>query len=490
MPRVRLAAAHCGRRGGHRIQIDQDGEYWPTVAPFALELLDSDSVKSFAGLPGCRRKLAVYLWSNPSGGALSLHAVDVDRAELVGFVVMSSSRSALPITGASSGLVFNIHGLAIKRTSGRGGAETVDWEAVELETARAKDLYEFVHLLVFEQAQKDFMLRVTSGEVLEPRLRLELDLCCRRSRPSSLEALLVGVDAYPLDQGYFTPPFDRGSAVMPTESMQRLTFGQPNVYNDKIRSGELLIGPNFMPPSQTTGLVSFFVPSAPCRALEEWLWDPANHGVLPLEATGHDFAVDYLAVGRRIKLHGFALYGNVQVEGGDRHSEALQSKRTIRTRSKAGVKGLLLHAPGFAALTRAVLHRLGYPAGEDRWLSMLLGVHFFLVDDTRQTSFGWHTDDTDLDTPLTSDKGKRALRSAVIQLGAETRTAMQVHGFNPFVFEGRGTGAIFHGAALHRSVNLDPPPRGHGIWKVTYFLKLIPAQGDALPEQELAPFYL
>ena len=100
---------------------------------------------------------------------------------------------------------------------------------------------------------------------------------------------------------------------------------------------------------------------------------------------------------------------------------------------------------------------------------ILLAAHFFLVDSTRQTSFGWHTGDDDLN--IISYVGRRSLRSAVIQLGAQTRTAMQVYLFAPFAFQGRGAGALFHGTALHRSVSLDPLPQD-GVWKLTLFFLL------------------
>ena len=287
-----------------------------------------------------------------------------------------------------------------------------------------------------------------------------------------LDGKVIGLSLAPVSLigGYFSSAFDVDSppvGTFPTTSdvfaVAQARCGT-NFVGTQLGREISVSGPSQMRLSVQTGLLPFFVPAAPCRALNDFLLDPANW-FLARAGTRSPFPVQHLRVGGE-SMTGFDGYDNIN---GPMHSPALQASTTVKTQGRRDVEALLESAPGFAFLANIVLKQLGYPARSAKQSSVILkAVHFFRVDTSRQTSFAWHTDDTDL--RLTKVADKLGLRSAVIQLGAEARTAMQMLGFRPFAYEGRGAGAIFHGAAVHRSVDLDPPPAA--IWKTTLFLLL------------------
>ena len=299
---------------------------------------------------------------------------------------------------------------------------------------------------------------------------------------TSLDGKTIKLSLAPvsLSGGYLSSAFDTDSTPVGTfpATSEVVAVAQArcgtNFVGTKLVCEISVIGPSQMKLALQTGLLPFFVPAAPCRALDDFLQDPVNW-FMARAGTGSPFPVQHLRVGRE-SMTGFTGYDNVN---GDMHSPALQASTTVYTTSKRDVEALLESAPGFAILANVVLRQLGYPelsclGNVKQCSSMLKAVHFFRVEASRQTSFAWHTDDTDLHLKTRSEK--LSLRTAVIQLGTEARTAMQILGFRPFAYEGRGAGALFHGAAVHRSVDLDPPPKG--IWKVTLFL-LLP-HGDTM----------
>jgi hypothetical protein len=473
----------------HHVQLDSGALDWPTEA--AVILADSASIDSFTKQVA-GDKLAVYVWEDSSSATSSGNGRTLVGVAAASITWAPRSRSTISVA---------IHALSIKVSSrGRGLGQL---------------LYGRLHQTLFEIGQHEYARLVfekkAACEPLSVLPRMELHVLpgsCRRRADSLVlyannhwrvtynggkdsltwdvlkewsgdETQLQGKDIelylppISLGAGYFSSAFDTDSRIVGTfpafseASAVRDARCGTNFVGEQLLTEITEIGPSRLKLSTQTGLLPFYVPSAPCRALDDFLSDPLNwvtHRGGPCT-----FPVRTLRVGG-VSLSGFAQYDNIN---GKKHQPSLQAMRTARTLTEADVTELLEKAPGFALLARVVLGQLGYAkCSSSQLLSMLKAVHFFLVDDSRQTSFAWHTDDTDLDLHTRADKVN--LRSAVIQLGDEARSAMQVLRFRPFSFEGRGAGALFHGAAVHRSIDLEPAPRA--IWKVTLFL-LLPLPG-------------
>ena len=472
-----MQASHC-------VQLDYGAVNWPKDA--AVVIAESASIDTFfkhdAG-----DQLAVYVWKETLTQPLPENGRTLVGVAAASIVMAPRSRSTLSVV---------IHALSIKDCSQGRGLDQL--------------LYEQLHQALFELGQQEYARWVfqekTGDEQLPVLPLMELHVLpdsCRRSagvlvlyannhwqvtcnggtdcvtKDVLKEWARVGTPLYvkefdlslppiSLRCGYFSPSFDidfRIVATIPSfseESAVRDAGCGTNFVGQMLLTEIKVIGPSLLQLSPHTGLLPFFVAAAPCRALDDFLLNPRNW------VNTRGGAVPTLRVGS-VRLGGFSQYNNLN---SDAHDPAMQAMRTARTFNGAELKELYENAPGFALLTSAVLTHLGYPeCSSEGIFSMLKAVHFFLVDESRQTSFAWHTDDTDLD--ITQRDVKLNLRSAVIQLArAEGRSAMQVLGFRPLAFEGRGAGALFHGAALHRSVDLVPPP--HAIWKVTLFLVLPP----------------
>jgi hypothetical protein len=466
------------------VQLDRGALSWPKEAEAILHA-DSASIDSFTKQVA-GDKLAVYVWEDTSS------ALDSGNGStLVGVAAASITLDPLSYRTISVAL----HALSIKVSSrGRGLGQL---------------LYGRLHQALFEIGQHEYARLVFEKkpalETLSVLPLMELNVL-PGSCGSSVETLMLyannhwrltyngGKDCLTRDvlkewsgdgtqlqgkdielslppvslcAGYFSSTFDKDSRIVGTFPAYSEASAVRDARCGTNFVGELLltkitdIGPSLLQLSPQTGLLPFYVPSAPCRALDDFLSDPSNWSTHP----GGRFPVRTLQVGG-VSLTGFAQYDNINSKT---HDPAMQAVRTARTFTDADLTALLEKAPGFALLARAVLGQLGYTeCPSAQLLSMLQAVHFFLVDEARQTSFAWHTDDTDLDLHTRADKLN--LRTAVIQLGAEARSAMQVLRFRPFSFEGRGAGALFHGAAVHRSIDLEPAPRA--IWKVTLFLLL------------------
>jgi len=470
-----MQASHC-------VQLDYGAVNWPKDA--AVVIAESASIDTFfkhdAG-----DQLAVYVWEETLTQPLPENGRTLVGVAAASIVMAPRSRSTLSVV---------IHALSIKDCSQGRGLDQL--------------LYEQLHQALFELGQQEYARWVfqekTGDEQLPVLPLMELHVLpdsCRRSAgvlvlyannhwqvtcnggtdcvtndvlkewardgtPLYVKYIELSLPPISLRCGYFSSAFDRDSRIVGTfppfseESAIRDARCGTNFVGQQLLTEIKAIGPSELQLSTQTGLLPFFVPSAPCRALNDFLLNPSNW----VKARGGG-ELRTLQVGK-VRLTGFAQYDNLN---NNAHDPASQAKRTVRTFNKTELRELHENAPGFALITSAVLGHLGYPkCSSDQLFSMLKAVHFFLVDDSRQTSFAWHTDDTDLD--LTQRVDKLNLRSAVIQLGAEARSAMQVLRFRPFAFEGRGAGALFHGAAVHRSIDLEPPPRA--IWKVTLFLVL------------------
>ena len=471
----------------HSVEVDWGAGSWPTAD--AVSIADSPSIDSFTYHPEAE-KLGVYLWERTPSSHLPGH----DMA-LVGLAAATVSRQAR----SHSVIVVTIHALAIKEGSRKLGL--------------GQALYARLHEAVFELGQWEYAARRADVAVL-PFMELHVlpggcrrrvdaltlyannrwQITCNGGHQCITAAVLSQwlLDGTTLDGkdvqlslppvslcgGYFSPVFDTDSHPVVTSAFNSIPSAasavmiEANFVGRMLLADRCVIGPSQKLLSPQTGLLSFLLPAAPCRVLDDFLSDPDNWGAEAGAGNGGSFPVKALLVGGA-RLTGFDRYGNLNNYG---HVPAVQASKTVMAARPAQVKALLLGAPCFATVVGAVLGQLGYQAcSPEQVSSMLKAVHFFLVDSSRQTSYAWHTDDTDLN--ITKRRDKLRLRTVVLQLGAEARTAMQVHGFRPFAFEGRGAGALFHGAAVHRSVDLDHPPRA--VWKVTLFL--------LLPVEQVAP---
>jgi hypothetical protein len=460
------------------------------VAAERLCLNSGVSADAFRLLPAAD-KLAVLIWEKSQQPGTKVlvgaAAVSVDRKDRDYAAAVSVDRK-----DRDYDIRFIVHGF---------GAKT---------PALDQALYQLMDEAAFERGQLEYVRRTIAGDVVMPSMQFELSegSCSTREKAllfvengwqlwsqrmnvlsriadpanatwdhssigphapkatSRLFDLELRAPTRALDTGYLYPTIT--ASISQTANLTRMpaqvNLVGSNKYNLDIRDGTWRLGRSLLTPSMETGLASLVVPALTCRALEFFLCNSSNHGYSEEESY---FPARFLRVGfPEQRLFGFSSYDNVQAPGG--HNDQMQAARTFRTNTRGHVMALLYAAPGFAALASDVFERLGYPnPTQDQYSQMLKAVHFFCVDSSRQTSFDWHSDDTDL--KLNSHVTRSKLRSAVIQLGAEGCTAMQMHGFHHYPFQGRGSGAIFHGAAMHRSINCVPSPK-HGIWKVTLFI--------------------
>jgi hypothetical protein len=449
----------------------------------AKKLWDSRGSTDAFGLLPAAVKFAVLIWENSQQPGTKV---------LVGAAAVSVDSKRCGILGDHK-IRFNVHGFGAKNR------------------ALGQALYQLMDEAAFERGQEEYVMRSNAGEVVIPSMQFQLSegSCSTREKAllfvengwqlwsqrmnvlsriadpananwdhssigphapkdtSHLFDLELRAPARALNTGYLYPTITALTAqpANVTGMPAQVKVVGSNRYNIAIQEGTAVIGPSLLTPSMETGVFSFVVPGLTCRALEYYLCDSNNHGHAETDSS---FSARFLRVGPQHKLFGFSFYDNVQAPGG--HNVQMQAALTFRTLTHGHVMALLHAAPGFEALASDVFGRLGYSnPTPQQYSKMLLSVHFFCVDSSRQTSFDWHTDDTDL--KLRSHVTRSRLRSAVIQLGAEGCTAMQMYGFNHYSFQGRGSGALFHGSAMHRSVNCVPSPK-HGIWKVTLFIML------------------
>jgi hypothetical protein len=475
-----ISALHC-------LQLDPGALSWPTDR--VLEYADAVDIDKFTAY-ATSDKLAVYVWAHSSPWSSTERGL-----ALVGLAAASIARDS-PLHGC---ILVSIHALAIKESSRQQGLE--------------QRLYEQLHEAVFELGQQEYALKVSNptmlGLCLTVRPFMELHIlrgsCCQSAdalvlyennrwrltcdgtrvtkdvlsewvrQGTSLDDRTVELSLAPvcLSGGYFASAFEIDSTPVGTFPTTSEVFAVAqarcvtNFVGTKLVCEISVIGPSKKLLALQTGLLPFFAPAAPCRALDDFLQDPVNWFMARAADMGSPFPVQHLRVGGENMMVSEE-YDHVN---SDMHSPDLQASMTVKTQGRPDVEALLEFAPGFAILANVVLRQLGYPercclGNAKQCSAMLKAVHFCLDEASRQTSLAWHTDDTDLCLKTRSDK--LSLRSATIQLGTEARTAMQILGFRPFAYEGRGAGALFHGAAVHRNVNVDPPPR-------------VNLEGDAFP---------
>jgi hypothetical protein len=426
------------------------------------------SLSDFFTQPASQTRFCVYAWESDG---------KPNHKQLAGLAAVSLGK-------AVGRFAFEIHALTVRPSSMNRGAKEL--------------LYRSMHEAAYEVAQWElnrsgragdkemqvmtFTLRQGSCRVDDPDTLLLLQgngwsihtdasgggvLVRTRDEIVTLLAgetpLQLSVAPYTVNSAFLYSSVQCPPKLSPSPAGGRVDAGKGNSFNAALLAGEAKMGPGSHLPSKSTGILAMFVPAAFCRSLDFYLSNLANRGVMPSQP----YPVSYLQVGSR-RISGFGRYDNVQAPT---HSYHQQAALTFRTNTKADVLALLDFVPGFKELTNTVVMKLGYPVEALNKVGgpVLLHVHFFYVDISRQTSFAWHSDDEDLQLYKTLDK--KCLITAVFQLGAEACTAMQVHGFSTFFFAGRGAAAIFHGSTIHRSVNLDLPPHT-GVWKVSLFLKL------------------
>ena len=96
-----------------------------------------------------------------------------------------------------------------------------------------------------------------------------------------------------------------------------------------------------------------------------------------------------------------------------------------------------------------------------------------------QAVFDWHTDVSDLALVKSLDSNgvpwtaRNTLRTVVIQLGGEQMTAMQVWGFKHHVYHGQGSGVVFDGGLVHRSLLVgECLERLQSVWKLALFVRI------------------
>jgi hypothetical protein len=223
-------------------------------------------------------------------------------------------------------------------------------------------------------------------------------------------------------------------------------------------------------------LLPFTAPLLECQKLESYLEDSSNHSYwVDVDADGEPNYKHSLrcTVGRssNIILKGYHMYGTLN----GKHYPALQSARTLKTFSKASIRAVVEELPGCAGILQAAMSRLGHgDLSKEQLSNIVKHVHFLLLDSTSQVDFGWHEDTYDL---YVQDNVRDTLLSVIVQLSATFTTAMQLHGFAYHEYGGQGSGVIFHGRAVHRSIPRIRVPPHCAVWKIAFFVDARRFQG-------------
>lgn len=259
--------------------------------------------------------------------------------------------------------------------------------------------------------------------------------------------------------------------------------------NSAIRRGTLALSQSSSTyPLPGTGLLPFTASLLECQKLESYLEDSSNHSYgVDVGEDGEKFYTHTLhcTVGRNsnVILKGYHMYGTLN----GKHDPALQSARTLKTFSKASIRAVVEELPGCAGILQAAMSRLGHGDISVKELSgMVKHVHLLLLDSTSQVDFGWHEDTYDL---YIQDNLRDTLLSVIVQLSATFTTAMQLHGFAYHEYGGQGSGVIFHGRAVHRSIPRIRVPPHCAVWKIAFFVDARQFQGGPRkrPREPSAP---
>lgn len=237
--------------------------------------------------------------------------------------------------------------------------------------------------------------------------------------------------------------------------------------NSAIRRGSLPLSQlSSTYPLPGTGLLPFNAPLLECQKLESYLEDARNHshGVRVAEDGELIYEHSLRTHSSNVVAKGYHQYATLN----GKHDPALQSARTLKTFSKASIKAVVEELPGCAGILQAAMSRLGHGEISIEQLSdMVKHVHMLLLDSTSQVDFGWHEDTYDL---YVHDNMRDTLLSVIVQLSATFTTAMQMHGFAYHEYGGQGSGVIFHGRAVHRSIPRIRVPSHCAVWKIAFFV--------------------
>ena len=278
-----------------------------------------------------------------------------------------------------------------------------------------------------------------------------------------------------LDAPLLYPGIESGRALFkkaaeltapPARQKCRTRWDRSYKINDAVQRGTLPL--SLFPaihPLPTTGLLPFTAPLLECQKLESYLEDSSKHSYgVERDAEGENMYVHTLCVDKRTVLKGYHQYGTLNAK----HYPALQSVRTLKTFSRKSIDDVMEKLPGCVGILQSAMAQLGHGNLSDEQLTaMVKHVHMLLLDETSQVDFNWHEDTYDL---FVQDYLRDTMLSVIVQLSATFTTAMQLHGFACHEYSGKGSGVIFHGRAVHRSVpRIRVPPR-RAVWKVAFFL--------------------
>ena len=182
--------------------------------------------------------------------------------------------------------------------------------------------------------------------------------------------------------------------------------------------------------------------------------------------------------GKTSFVHRFRLTDEVYLSGykgysvlNSAHFPDLQQLRTIKTASIHQVRHCLACMPGLAQLLMSAAKQMGMKVEVSELHLYVLHIHFLYLDSTSQVDFGWHEDTYDLSI---SEKKRDGMISVIVQLSTSFSTALQICGFPYFEYKGQGSGVIFLGRSLHRSISREIVPSHYGVWKVAAFMHPTP----------------
>ena len=225
--------------------------------------------------------------------------------------------------------------------------------------------------------------------------------------------------------------------------------------------------------SANEGLLKFVLPGYFCNEVATYVTNPSKLGS---NAKGRFLDIGEWN-GRPDAVYSMKQHVNVNAKV---IKPSVQQKCNFISNCPDQAHRMLRSIPGLGNLAHGALTVLGLAGPDLDYAFRHIGcVHLFKLTPDNQLSYGWHSDDTDLVT-IISSLGSRVsmkeklsacagIRSVVVQLSPDAQTAMVMLGFEPIMYNGQGSTVAFHGSALHASLPWKEGSSKKSVWKVSMF---------------------